>query len=132
MSETRESRFENRDKRRKANLVLIKYGICRSLAIRRIHMDDDERIFRFVRRKITCEPFMIERFFVICRPACLSCARFARYFVRKKWFAGYFPADKPKYALVVVHMDTPDSKAATNAVFYDIVKKVYEIEKNQT
>jgi len=39
---------------------------------------------------------------------------------------------KPKYALVVVHMDTPDSKAATNAVFYDIVKKVYEIEKNQT
>ncbi|MCY7913701.1 peptidoglycan D,D-transpeptidase FtsI family protein [Bacillus haynesii] len=49
-----------------------------------------------------------------------------------KWFAGYFPADKPKYALVVVHMDTPDSKAATNAVFYDIVKKVYEIEKNQT
>ena len=24
-----------------------------------------------------------------------------------KWFAGYFPADKPKYALVVLHMDTP-------------------------
>ncbi|MDJ1630799.1 penicillin-binding transpeptidase domain-containing protein [Bacillus velezensis] len=24
-----------------------------------------------------------------------------------KWFAGYFPADKPKYALVVPHMDTP-------------------------
>ncbi|MFN2745134.1 MULTISPECIES: peptidoglycan D,D-transpeptidase FtsI family protein [unclassified Bacillus (in: firmicutes)] len=49
-----------------------------------------------------------------------------------KWFAGYFPADKPKYALAVVHMDTPEGKAATNAVFYDIVKKVYEIEKNQT
>ncbi|MEC1261370.1 penicillin-binding protein 2 [Bacillus swezeyi] len=49
-----------------------------------------------------------------------------------KWFAGYFPADKPKYALAVVHMDTPDGKAATNAAFYDIVKKVYEIEKNQT
>lgn len=25
----------------------------------------------------------------------------------EKWFAGYFPADKPKYALVVLHMDTP-------------------------
>ncbi|KAA6448803.1 peptidoglycan D,D-transpeptidase FtsI family protein [Bacillus swezeyi] len=49
-----------------------------------------------------------------------------------KWFAGYFPADKPKYALAVVHMDTPGDKAATNAAFYDIVKKVYEIEKNQT
>ncbi|MCF7617542.1 peptidoglycan D,D-transpeptidase FtsI family protein [Bacillus sonorensis] len=49
-----------------------------------------------------------------------------------KWFAGYFPADKPKYALAVVHMDTPEGKAATNAAFYDIVKKVYEIEKNQT
>lgn len=49
-----------------------------------------------------------------------------------KWFAYYFPADKPKYALAVVHMDTPEGKAATNAAFYDIVKKVYEIEKNQT
>lgn len=49
-----------------------------------------------------------------------------------KWFAGYFPADKPKYALAVVHMDTPEDQAATNAAFYDIVKKVYEIEKNQT
>lgn len=36
-----------------------------------------------------------------------------------KWFAGYFPADKPKYALVVLHMDTPGDKALTNTVFYD-------------
>ncbi|MDA1477370.1 peptidoglycan D,D-transpeptidase FtsI family protein [Bacillus changyiensis] len=49
-----------------------------------------------------------------------------------KWFAGYFPADKPKYALVVVDMDTPEGKAATNAIFYDIVKIVYKIEKNKT
>lgn len=49
----------------------------------------------------------------------------------EKWFAGYFPADKPKYALVVLHMDTPGDKALTNSVFYDIVKKVHEIEINQ-
>ncbi|MBT9285083.1 MULTISPECIES: peptidoglycan D,D-transpeptidase FtsI family protein [Bacillus] len=49
-----------------------------------------------------------------------------------KWFAGYFPADKPKYALVVLHMDTPGDKALTNTVFYDIVKKVHENEINQT
>ncbi|MEC3839068.1 peptidoglycan D,D-transpeptidase FtsI family protein [Bacillus amyloliquefaciens] len=47
-----------------------------------------------------------------------------------KWFAGYFPADKPKYALVVLHMDTPGDKALTNTVFYDIVKKVHENETN--
>ncbi|MCC9022227.1 peptidoglycan D,D-transpeptidase FtsI family protein [Bacillus nakamurai] len=49
-----------------------------------------------------------------------------------KWFAGYFPADKPKYALVVLHMDTPGDKALTNTVFYDIVKKVHQNETNQT
>lgn len=48
-----------------------------------------------------------------------------------KWFAGYFPADKPKYALVVVHMDTPDSKVATNAVFYDIVKKYMKLKRTR-
>ncbi|MGE6629146.1 peptidoglycan D,D-transpeptidase FtsI family protein [Bacillus sp. NPDC077027] len=49
-----------------------------------------------------------------------------------KWFAGYFPADKPRYALVVVHMDETSGRAKTNEVFYDIVKKVNEIEKKQT
>ncbi|MCY8522513.1 peptidoglycan D,D-transpeptidase FtsI family protein [Bacillus atrophaeus] len=48
----------------------------------------------------------------------------------QKWFAGYFPAEHPKYALVVLHMDTPGDKALTNAVFYDIVKKVHENEIN--
>ncbi|MGG3574631.1 penicillin-binding protein 2 [Bacillus gobiensis] len=48
-----------------------------------------------------------------------------------KWFAGYFPADQPKYALVVVHMDTTSEQAATNPVYYDYVKKVYEIENGQ-
>ncbi|WP_338777265.1 penicillin-binding protein 2 [Metabacillus sp. FJAT-52054] len=37
-----------------------------------------------------------------------------------KWFAGYFPSDSPRYALVVVDADTIASKAAANQVFYDI------------
>lgn len=49
-----------------------------------------------------------------------------------KWFAGYFPAEKPKYALVVVHLDEASGRAKTNEAFYDIVKKVNEIEKKQT
>lgn len=49
-----------------------------------------------------------------------------------KWFAGYFPVEKPKYALVVVHLDETSGRAKTNDAFYDIVKKVNEIEKKQT
>ncbi|WP_353855129.1 penicillin-binding protein 2 [Bacillus sp. Bos-x628] len=49
-----------------------------------------------------------------------------------KWFAGYFPMEKPKYALVVVHLDETSGRAKTNDAFYDIVKKVNEIEKKQT
>jgi cell division protein FtsI/penicillin-binding protein 2 len=41
-----------------------------------------------------------------------------------KWFAGYFPANEPKYALVVVELDVPNSKAVTNDVFYQIVNSV--------
>ncbi|APH04298.1 peptidoglycan D,D-transpeptidase FtsI family protein [Bacillus weihaiensis] len=41
-----------------------------------------------------------------------------------KWFAGYFPADQPKYALVVVEMDTTSAEAGTNAAFYDIVNEL--------
>lgn len=43
-----------------------------------------------------------------------------------KWFAGYFPFDKPKYALVVVEMNTKSSAASTNAIFYDMVKTMYK------
>ncbi|MBM6619678.1 peptidoglycan D,D-transpeptidase FtsI family protein [Bacillus suaedaesalsae] len=38
-----------------------------------------------------------------------------------KWFAGYFPATSPKYALVVVELDVPGNQAVTNDVFYKIV-----------
>ncbi|WP_243290641.1 penicillin-binding transpeptidase domain-containing protein [Bacillus sp. FJAT-47783] len=42
-----------------------------------------------------------------------------------KWFAGYFPFQQPKYALVVVEMDTTSEKAQTNAIFYDMVQSMY-------
>ncbi|MGM7721030.1 peptidoglycan D,D-transpeptidase FtsI family protein [Metabacillus sp. Hm71] len=45
-----------------------------------------------------------------------------------KWFAGYFPSSNPKYALVVVEMDTTSSKAGTNAAFYDIVNELAKMD----
>lgn len=44
-----------------------------------------------------------------------------------KWFAGYFPSNNPKYALVVVEMDTTSSEAGTNAAFYDMVNELSKI-----
>ncbi|KIQ94523.1 Penicillin-binding protein A [Anoxybacillus thermarum] len=46
-----------------------------------------------------------------------------------KWFAGYFPTDRPKYALVVVQLETTSSAAVTNSVFADIVRATYELEQ---
>ncbi|OSX55315.1 peptidoglycan D,D-transpeptidase FtsI family protein [Anoxybacillus ayderensis] len=49
--------------------------------------------------------------------------------VVNKWFAGYFPADRPKYALVVVQLETTSSAAVTNSIFADIVRATYELEQ---
>ncbi|MFZ3588258.1 peptidoglycan D,D-transpeptidase FtsI family protein [Bacillus sp. DJP31] len=38
-----------------------------------------------------------------------------------KWFTGYFPAKKPKYALVVVELDVPGSESMTNDIYYQMV-----------
>lgn len=46
-----------------------------------------------------------------------------------KWFAGYFPADRPKYALVVVQLETTSSASVTNAIFADIVRATYDLEE---
>ncbi|WP_461200270.1 peptidoglycan D,D-transpeptidase FtsI family protein [Anoxybacillus sp. TBDG-1] len=46
-----------------------------------------------------------------------------------KWFAGYFPADRPKYALVVVQLETASAASVTNAIFTDIVRATYELEQ---
>lgn len=47
-----------------------------------------------------------------------------------KWFAGYFPFDNPKYALVTVNLDVIDGMGGVNALFADIVKGVYHYEVN--
>jgi cell division protein FtsI/penicillin-binding protein 2 len=46
-----------------------------------------------------------------------------------KWFAGFFPANEPKYALVVVELEQISSQAVTNDVFYDVVKRIYEFNE---
>jgi penicillin-binding protein 4B len=49
-----------------------------------------------------------------------------------KWFAGFFPADSPKYALVVVELEQTSNKAVTNDVFYDVVKRIYEFNEQHS
>ncbi|MBM7701431.1 peptidoglycan D,D-transpeptidase FtsI family protein [Metabacillus iocasae] len=44
-----------------------------------------------------------------------------------KWFAGYFPVENPKYALVVVDLNTFSDTSPTNQIFYEIVKELYEM-----
>jgi len=48
-----------------------------------------------------------------------------------KWFAGYFPADRPKYALAVVELDRPSGRAVTNDVFAAAVEALYAYDKNE-
>ncbi|HWO95373.1 MAG TPA: penicillin-binding protein 2 [Bacillus sp. (in: firmicutes)] len=48
-----------------------------------------------------------------------------------KWFAGYFPASQPKYALVVVDLSTTSSKSVTNSMYYDMVQALYEIDQER-
>ncbi|MCM3716954.1 peptidoglycan D,D-transpeptidase FtsI family protein [Fictibacillus phosphorivorans] len=50
--------------------------------------------------------------------------------VFNKWFAGYFPADKPKFALVVVDMKH-GTLNRTMSVYADIAKRVMEISDSQ-
>lgn len=50
--------------------------------------------------------------------------------VYNKWFAGYFPADNPKFALVVVDMKH-DTVNRTTSVYADIAKAVMEISDSQ-
>lgn len=48
-----------------------------------------------------------------------------------KWFSGYFPADRPKYALAVVELDCPSGQAATNDVFAAAVEALYAYDRNK-
>ncbi|WP_040207883.1 peptidoglycan D,D-transpeptidase FtsI family protein [Neobacillus jeddahensis] len=46
--------------------------------------------------------------------------------LHNKWFAGYFPYQNPKYALVTVNLDVLDSEGGVNSLFADMVKLLYE------
>lgn len=45
--------------------------------------------------------------------------------LHNKWFAGYFPYEKPKYALVTVNLGVLENEGGVNPLFADIVKEVY-------
>ncbi|MEH7379855.1 penicillin-binding transpeptidase domain-containing protein [Bacillus sp. JJ1533] len=47
------------------------------------------------------------------------------------WFAGYFPFESPRYALVVVGLEHPNSQSVTNSVFYEIVQGIYQMEQEK-
>jgi cell division protein FtsI/penicillin-binding protein 2 len=46
--------------------------------------------------------------------------------LHNKWFAGYFPYQNPKYALVAVNLDVVDSEGGVNLLLSDMVKMLYE------
>ncbi|OIK17035.1 penicillin-binding protein [Bacillus sp. MUM 116] len=45
--------------------------------------------------------------------------------LHNKWFAGYFPYESPKYALVAVNFDVYDNEGGVNLLFSDMVKMLY-------
>lgn len=49
--------------------------------------------------------------------------------LHNKWFAGYFPFNKPRYALVAVNLDVRSNEGGVNQLFADMVNAVYEIEQ---
>lgn len=45
-----------------------------------------------------------------------------------KWFAGYFPANEPKYALVVVDLNYKGTENTVISAYSDIVKQIYKAD----
>ncbi|WP_110926970.1 penicillin-binding transpeptidase domain-containing protein [Bacillus massiliglaciei] len=48
-----------------------------------------------------------------------------------KWFAGYFPYKKPKYALVVVSLETKEEAGGVTPIFAEIVKELYTHDRQR-
>ncbi|HAQ06023.1 MAG TPA: penicillin-binding protein [Bacillus bacterium] len=48
--------------------------------------------------------------------------------LHNKWFAGYFPYESPKYALVAVNLGVPEDEGGVNLMFADAVRAIYEFE----
>lgn len=46
-----------------------------------------------------------------------------------KWFAGYFPYENPKYALVTVNLGVHSDEGGINPLFADMVKEVYTFDR---
>lgn len=51
--------------------------------------------------------------------------------LHNKWFAGYFPYDNPKYALVTVNLGVYGDEGGVNGLFADMVKNVYNFDHNE-
>jgi cell division protein FtsI/penicillin-binding protein 2 len=49
--------------------------------------------------------------------------------LHNKWFAGYFPYQNPKYALVAVNLDVLDTEGGVNLLFAEMVKMLHEHDK---
>lgn len=47
-----------------------------------------------------------------------------------KWFAGYFPFEDPKYALVVVYLDVLENEGSPNLLFADIVDMLHHFHES--
>lgn len=46
--------------------------------------------------------------------------------LHNKWFAGYFPFESPRYALVTVNLGVREDEGGVNQLFADIVKSIHE------
>lgn len=51
--------------------------------------------------------------------------------LHNKWFAGYFPYENPKYALVTVNLNVTDSEGGVNMLFADMVQGIFEIDQKK-
>ncbi|WP_066049938.1 peptidoglycan D,D-transpeptidase FtsI family protein [Robertmurraya korlensis] len=51
--------------------------------------------------------------------------------LHNKWFAGYFPYDNPKYALVTVNLGVYGDEGGVNGLFADMVKNLYNYDHNE-
>lgn len=51
--------------------------------------------------------------------------------LHNKWFAGYFPYQNPRYALVAVNMDVFDNEGGINQLYADMVKWLYQKDNGQ-
>jgi penicillin-binding protein 4B len=51
--------------------------------------------------------------------------------LHNKWFAGYFPYENPKYALVAVNLDVLESEGSIQSLFADMVEMIYKSDMGQ-